>query len=518
MSSNTVTMRMNYNEYAANITGSPKAVHKIGTQAIANQFLQRQTQAQQNSSGAMPHYGGGAEKCARCSKSVYLAEKKVGAGRSFHSRCFSCHTCNRKLDATNLSEHKGEIYCKTCYTRQFGVHGLISGVTMSTEQVTREVRHSRRSSYGSDLDAPVITHQTSRPRAHSNDNILRGETSAVQNDEVPKMFPWRNDVIPERRSPSPTSSPVASTKKSDLELLIEKNRQEKTTNPLGFGRVIETNVRDEHQQLNRKESTYTGEQDRQKYIIEGEKISYAHSTAAFANVPVVSPPKPPTESHVGRIEIPTLPPTSPSPPSPKPFEPVRRQNSSGTPIDITDNFSRLTLNDKVKRQDSNGHITSTIASENPLAKQTYSHSSSYETSHFTTTTGTAHSRDSSPSSNSTHNQRTASSTSGYASSHVISEGNPRHSTSPSPLAFVAQHDYLNTDRSPTRNSQTIEHRPSSPRTNERTSSALHEFASKTNHLSGNFSPSNPGKYSTLGALVQPLRPASRDFSDDDDFN
>ena len=65
-------------------------MHKIGTQAIANQFLQRQTQAQQNSSGAMPHYGGGAEKCARCSKSVYLAEKKVGAGRvsfllRFHS-------------------------------------------------------------------------------------------------------------------------------------------------------------------------------------------------------------------------------------------------------------------------------------------------------------------------------------------------------------------------------------------------------------------------------------------------
>jgi hypothetical protein len=29
----------------------------------------------------MPHYGGGTDKCARCSKTVYVAEKKVGASR-----------------------------------------------------------------------------------------------------------------------------------------------------------------------------------------------------------------------------------------------------------------------------------------------------------------------------------------------------------------------------------------------------------------------------------------------------
>ena len=71
---------------------------------------------------------------------------------------------------------------------------MVSGVTMTTEQPIRETRHSRRSSYGSDLDAPVMTHQQTRPRAHSNDNSLRGEHSAVQNDELPKMFPWHNDV------------------------------------------------------------------------------------------------------------------------------------------------------------------------------------------------------------------------------------------------------------------------------------------------------------------------------------
>jgi hypothetical protein len=65
------------------ITGSPKTNIKTANISSAlqnNPFLNRQNQGNQQT-GVMPHYGGGAEKCARCSKSVYLAEKKIGAGR-----------------------------------------------------------------------------------------------------------------------------------------------------------------------------------------------------------------------------------------------------------------------------------------------------------------------------------------------------------------------------------------------------------------------------------------------------
>jgi hypothetical protein len=65
------------------VTGSPKTTTKsvhTGIGQLNNPFLNRQNQGVQQT-GIMPHYGGGAEKCARCSKSVYLAEKKVGAGR-----------------------------------------------------------------------------------------------------------------------------------------------------------------------------------------------------------------------------------------------------------------------------------------------------------------------------------------------------------------------------------------------------------------------------------------------------
>lgn len=83
------------------ITGSPKALYKPNSAGViqqSNPFLQRQTQAPQQN-GVMPVYGGGAEKCARCSKSVYLAEKKVAAGRV----CISHRLCPSKIAPTMIS-------------------------------------------------------------------------------------------------------------------------------------------------------------------------------------------------------------------------------------------------------------------------------------------------------------------------------------------------------------------------------------------------------------------------------
>jgi len=103
------------------------------------------------------------------------------------------------------------------------------------------------------------------------------------------------------------------------------------------------------------------------------------------------------------------------------------------------NEKQLEMNNK---NYSNGHIiTNIIASENPILKQTDSHSSSYENKQITTNTENFnreqnHSRDSSPSAT-VNSNRSPSSTSGYTSSGVL-----RDSTSP-PSAFVPQHDYLN---------------------------------------------------------------------------
>ncbi|XP_076022748.1 cysteine and glycine-rich protein 1a [Genypterus blacodes] len=67
---------------------------------------------------------GGAEKCSRCGKSVYAAEKVIGAGNSWHKRCFCCSVCGKSLESTTLADKDGEIYCKSCYGKNFGPKGF----------------------------------------------------------------------------------------------------------------------------------------------------------------------------------------------------------------------------------------------------------------------------------------------------------------------------------------------------------------------------------------------------------
>jgi hypothetical protein len=187
---------------------------------------------------------------------------------------------------------------------------------MSTEQPVREVRQSRRSSYGSDLDAPVITHQQTRPRAHSNNNILRGETSAVSHDELPKMFPWRNDVLPEQRSPSTNQI------NNGVDNIVDKEYQ-RPISQIGFEKVIQ--------------STYTGENDRKKYLFENEKSSYTNGTSAIIDIPVISPPKR-LDSNIQRIEMPIVPTRNDErsqSPSPTATDIHQRQNSREHQTDIS---------------------------------------------------------------------------------------------------------------------------------------------------------------------------------------
>jgi cysteine/glycine-rich protein len=41
----------------------------------------------------MPQWGGGGDKCPRCQKTVYTAEKLLACSAAWHKGCFKCKTC-----------------------------------------------------------------------------------------------------------------------------------------------------------------------------------------------------------------------------------------------------------------------------------------------------------------------------------------------------------------------------------------------------------------------------------------
>ncbi|XP_055510515.1 cysteine and glycine-rich protein 1-like [Leucoraja erinacea] len=67
---------------------------------------------------------GSSEKCPRCEKSVYAAEKIIGAGKAWHKACFRCAKCGKSLESTTLADKDGEIYCKACYGKNYGPKGF----------------------------------------------------------------------------------------------------------------------------------------------------------------------------------------------------------------------------------------------------------------------------------------------------------------------------------------------------------------------------------------------------------
>lgn len=79
----------------------------------------------------------GSDICPRCGKAVYMAEKMMGGGSAWHkTTCFTCAACSKRLESTTLTEREGEIYCKSCYGRNFGPKGYGYGQGAGTLQMS----------------------------------------------------------------------------------------------------------------------------------------------------------------------------------------------------------------------------------------------------------------------------------------------------------------------------------------------------------------------------------------------
>lgn len=68
-------------------------------------------------------FGGTAEKCAQCKRTVYAMEKLEVAGRLMHKTCFRCCKCNSPLNVGRFSVGGGDLYCLTHYKQAFREKG-----------------------------------------------------------------------------------------------------------------------------------------------------------------------------------------------------------------------------------------------------------------------------------------------------------------------------------------------------------------------------------------------------------
>lgn len=64
------------------------------------------------------------DSCPRCGGKVFHAEKMLSKRNVFHKSCFMCLECKRPLDSmTCCDSPDGEIFCKSCYGKNYGPHG-----------------------------------------------------------------------------------------------------------------------------------------------------------------------------------------------------------------------------------------------------------------------------------------------------------------------------------------------------------------------------------------------------------
>ena len=55
------------------------------------------------------------EKCPKCEGAVFPAEMVAFNSHSYHQSCFTCVSCNFKLDSLNAQSIGSKVYCKVCY-------------------------------------------------------------------------------------------------------------------------------------------------------------------------------------------------------------------------------------------------------------------------------------------------------------------------------------------------------------------------------------------------------------------
>jgi hypothetical protein len=118
-----------------NVTADPPADVPPASSKAAHQPIS--TPRTSTQSGGRPSkrfsFGGCAEQCAQCSKTVYPAERLAAHGKVFHQVCFRCEDCKCKLAMHSFEmDSAGRTYCKVHFAQLRRRHGEQAAPTAPT--------------------------------------------------------------------------------------------------------------------------------------------------------------------------------------------------------------------------------------------------------------------------------------------------------------------------------------------------------------------------------------------------
>ncbi|KAG2177047.1 hypothetical protein INT43_007703 [Umbelopsis isabellina] len=172
-----------------------------------------------NISTLMPPRFGGAPKCPRCDKFVYMAEQVLGPNSVYyHKLCFTCKECNKLLDSSTMAEREGQPYCKTCYNRMWGPKGYGSGGRSFLHTETKTAREvlaesdwaAERAAVAPAMSSPVMGHRGQTQA----DQFSRDDSQASSPAPALPARPSNSPALPARPSNSPSlpTRPAVSAK------------------------------------------------------------------------------------------------------------------------------------------------------------------------------------------------------------------------------------------------------------------------------------------------------------------
>ena len=152
--------------------------------------------------------------CARCRKTVYPTEKLSCLDKTWHKGCFTCETCNLKLNMKNYKGYNKLPYCQVHYptTKFTAVHDTPENLRLAknTKQQSNIVYHkdfeTEKGKFTVVEEDPEMA-RLKKNTMQSSDVTYKGHAKHERQPEQPVMRAPASQQVPTQAAPAPVSQP-----------------------------------------------------------------------------------------------------------------------------------------------------------------------------------------------------------------------------------------------------------------------------------------------------------------------